>query len=412
GQSLTYAELNARANRVAHYLRRQGVGPESAVSLLMERSMEMIVGLLGVLKAGGAYVPLNPSLPLERLAFMSEDAKTRVLLTVEALRQNLPDSAAATVICLDGDKEAISAENDENPAGGATPDNLAYVIYTSGSTGRPKGVMISHRSIANRLLWMQATYPLTPDNRLLQKTVFNFDASVWEFFVPLMSGATLVMARPGGHQDSAYLVQTIAEQRITTLQVVPSMLEVLLDEAGFAECESLRRVFCGGEALTLRAQERFYQTLGSARLHNLYGPTEVSIDASYSDCERGQDYGVTQGVVPIGRPLTNVQVYLLDEYLNPVPWGVTGELHVGGVVLARGYLNRPELTAEKFIPDPFSAQKGARLYRTGDLARHLPSGALEFLGRRDHQVKLRGFRIELAEIETTLEQYPLVKSAV
>jgi amino acid adenylation domain-containing protein/FkbM family methyltransferase len=410
GESLTYEELNARANRVAHYLRRHGVGPESAVSLLMERSMEMLVGLLGVLKAGGAYVPLNASLPLERLAFMSEDANTRVFVTVEALRQNLPDSAE-TIICLDGDNEAISAESD-NPEGGATPDNLAYVIYTSGSTGRPKGVMISHRSIANRLLWMQATYPLTPDDRLLQKTVFNFDASVWEFFVPLMSGATLVMARPGGHQDSAYLVQTIAEQRITTLQVVPSMLEVLLDEAGFAECESLRRVFCGGEALTLRAQERFYQTLGSARLHNLYGPTEVSIDASYSDCERGQDYGVTQGVVPIGRPLANVQVYLLDEYLNPVPWGVTGELHVGGVGLARGYLNRPELTAEKFIPDPFSTQKGARLYRTGDLARHLPSGALEFLGRRDHQVKLRGFRIELGEIEAVLRHHPAVKDAV
>jgi amino acid adenylation domain-containing protein len=411
GESLRYEELNRRANRVAHYLRGQGVGPESAVSVLLERSIEMVVALLGVLKAGGAYVPLNPSLPAERLAYMAEDAQTRVLVTEEGLRESWPETGA-TVISLDGEGQEIAAESEENPAGGARPDNLAYVIYTSGSTGQPKGVMITHRAIANRLLWMQATYPLTAADRLLQKTVFNFDASVWEFFVPLMSGATLVMARPGGHQDSGYLVQTIVEQRITTLQVVPSMLEVLLEEAGFGKCESLRRVFCGGEALTLRTQEQFYQALEGARLHNLYGPTEVSIDASYWDCERGQDYGVTQGVVPIGRPLANVQVYLLDEYLKPVPMGVTGEVHVGGVGLARGYLNRPELTGEKFIPDPFSAKAGARLYRTGDLARHLPGGALEFLGRRDHQVKLRGFRIELGEIETTLEQHPLVKRAV
>jgi amino acid adenylation domain-containing protein len=407
GERVTYKQLNDRANRVAHYLRRQGVGPETRVGLLMERSVEMVVGLLGVLKAGGAYVPLDPSYPKERISLILDDARPAALLTQRRLAASLQDQQLP-VLSLDGDGTVIAGESDENPEGGATPDNLAYVIYTSGSTGRPKGVMISHRSIANRLLWMQATYPLTPDDRLLQKTVFNFDASVWEFFVPLMSGATLVMARPGGHQDSAYLEQTIAKQRITTLQVVPSMLEVLLDEAGFAECESLRRVFCGGEALTLRAQERFYQTLGSARLHNLYGPTEVSIDATAWDCRPGGEHHL----VPIGKPLSNVKVYLLNDSQQPVPKGLAGELHVGGVGLARGYLNLAELTAEKFIPDPFSEEPGARLYRTGDLARHLPDGALEFLGRRDHQVKLRGFRIELAEIETTLEEHPLVKRAV
>jgi amino acid adenylation domain-containing protein/FkbM family methyltransferase len=386
------------------------VGPEVGVGVLLERSPEMVAALLAILKAGGFYVPLNPSLPRERLLLMLEDAQVKVVLTVE----HLLDVAAGSelkVICLDRESEGDAAGEAEDVRRGATPDNLAYVIYTSGSTGRPKGVMIPHRAIANRLLWMQSAYPLGEDDSVLQKTVFSFDASVWEFFVPLMSGATLVLARPGGHQDAAYLAEAVVRHGVTTLQLVPSMLRVMLDEPGFANCSSLKRLFCGGEALPLDLQERFYSTL-DADLHNLYGPTEVSIDASYWDCVRGHDYGATRGNVPIGRPLSNVQVYLLDAHLRPVPFGATGEVYVGGRGLARGYLGRPDLTAEKFVPDPFSVETGARLYRTGDLGRLLPQGAIEFLGRVDHQVKLRGFRIELGEIETALRRHPDVGEAV
>jgi amino acid adenylation domain-containing protein len=410
GGRLTYEELEERAEALARRLGRAGVGPEVGVGVLLERSPEMVAALLAILKAGGFYVPLNPSLPRERLLLMLEDAQVKVVLTVE----HLLDVAAGSelkVICLDRESEGDAAGEAEDVRRGATPDNLAYVIYTSGSTGRPKGVMIPHRAIANRLLWMQSAYPLGEDDSVLQKTVFSFDASVWEFFVPLMSGATLVLARPGGHQDAAYLAEAVVRHGVTTLQLVPSMLRVMLDEPGFANCSSLKRLFCGGEALPLDLQERFYSTL-DADLHNLYGPTEVSIDASYWDCVRGHDYGATRGNVPIGRPLSNVQVYLLDAHLRPVPFGATGEVYVGGRGLARGYLGRPDLTAEKFVPDPFSVETGARLYRTGDLGRLLPQGAIEFLGRVDHQVKLRGFRIELGEIETALRRHPDVGEAV
>lgn len=405
-QRLTYGELNARANQLARYLRRQGVGPESLVGLFVERSVEMMVGLLAIWKAGGAYLPIDPGYPADRVRCILQDAQPLMLLTQERLGKRLEGQAGA-VFCIDGDWQAAGSESAEDFESGVRDENLAYVIYTSGSTGKPKGVMIAHRAIGNRLLWMQSRFPLQADSRLLQKTSISFDASVWELFLPLISGATLVIARPGGHQDSAYLVRTIAERNITTLQLVPSMLQVLLEEPGVQDCTSLRDVFCGGEALPAALQAKFYSLL-KAELHNLYGPTEVSIDATFWDCEADD----RQGIVPIGRPLDNVEVYLLDESQQLVPMGVAGEIYVGGAGLARGYVNRPDLTAERFIPEPFSGAPGRRLYRTGDLARHLPDGAIEFLGRVDHQVKLRGFRIELGEIEATLAAHALVERAV
>jgi len=405
GQRLTYRELNERANQLAHHLWARGVAPEVRVGLCAERSIEMVVGLLGILKAGGVYVPLDPAYPQERLSFMLADAQVRVLLTQERLRGML-SSDAAQVISLDAQAGEFIVERTQNPGDGAATENLAYVIYTSGSTGRPKGVMVTHRAICNRVLWMCRQFPLEPADRVLQKTPFSFDASIWEFFLPLFSGAQLVMARPGGHQDSAYLVEAVREHEVKILQLVPSMLRVFLGEEGVEECRGLRHLFCGGEKLTVSDRERFYRKL-NGQLHNLYGPTEASIDATYWRCEAEE----SKANVPIGRPIANVRVYLLDRHLQPVVVGSPGELHIGGVGLARGYLNGPELTAERFIPDPFSVEPGERLYRTGDLARYTADGRIEYLGRIDQQVKLHGFRIEVGEIEFVLCQKPGVKTA-
>ncbi|MDQ3917141.1 MAG: amino acid adenylation domain-containing protein, partial [Acidobacteriota bacterium] len=391
------------------HLRSLGVGAESLVGLLMERSAEMVVSLLGVLKAGGAYVPLDPSYPAERLRFMLEDARVSVLLTQERL-VGLTEGggvAGGPVVAVDTERALTEGGAAANVESGVTPDNLAYVIYTSGSTGRPKGAMNTHRAICNRLVWMQEEYRLTGRDSVLQKTPFSFDVSVWEFFWPLMTGARLVVAKPGGHQDSVYLIEVIKQNEITTLHFVPSMLQVFLEEPTARGCDSLVRVICSGEALPYELQERFFERLG-AELHNLYGPTEAAVDVTYWACERG---GARQ-VVPIGRPIANIRIYLLDGRMNLVPEGVGGELYIGGVGLARGYLNRPELTAEKFVPDPFSKEPGARLYRTGDLARHLPDGSIKYLGRIDHQVKIRGLRIELGEIEAALGQHPDLQETV
>ncbi|HEY9747253.1 MAG TPA: amino acid adenylation domain-containing protein, partial [Allocoleopsis sp.] len=410
GQHLSYADLNQRANQLAHHLQSLGVQPDTLVGICVDRSLEMVIGLLGILKAGGAYVPFDPSYPSERLAFMLEDAQVPILLTQTHLVDRLPPHQAK-VICLDADWEQIAQGYKHNPKSGVTPDNLAYVIYTSGSTGKPKGAMNTHRGICNRLLWMQDEYQLRESDRVLQKTPFSFDVSVWEFFWPLMSGARLVVARPEGHKDPAYLVQLIAEQQITTLHFVPSMLRVFLEEPGVECCQSIRQVMCSGEALPVDLQTRFLERC-AAQLHNLYGPTEAAVDVTYWHCQPEEN----QRSVPIGRAIANTQMYVLDGQLQPVPIGIVGELYIGGVNVARGYLNRPELTAERFIADPFAIEGKSyptpRLYKTGDLGRYRPDGAIDYLGRIDHQVKLRGFRIELGEIESDLTQHPDIQEAV
>ncbi len=396
GETLTYRELDDRAGRLAARLRRLGAGPEIRVGIAAERSLELVVGLLGILKAGACYVPLDPSYPAERLAFMLEDSQEGIeepiLLTQERLASALPPHRGR-VLLLD---EIMDAAPVAAPV--VLPEHPAYVIYTSGSTGRPKGAVNSHRAIVNRLVWMQEEYGLTPGDVVLQKTPFSFDVSVWELFWPLMVGARLVVARPGGHQDTAYLAGLIRREGVTTLHFVPSMLQVFLEQPGVETCASLRRVICSGEALPFELQQRFFAKMGSfAGLHNLYGPTEAAVDVAVWACESNG----ARPIVPIGRPISNLGIHILDRSLHPAPMGVPGELHIAGVGLARGYLNRPAMTAERFIPDPFGPP-GARLYRTGDLSRYLPDGRIEYLGRLDHQVKIRGFRIELGEIEATL----------
>ena len=405
-QELTYTELNTRANQLAHYLRKLGVGPDVLVGICVERSLEMVVGLLGILKAGGAYMPLDPEYPKDRLSFMLADAQVTVLLTLDRHLERLPEHEGK-VVCVDGNWQTIAQESNENPANVATADHLAYIIYTSGSTGKPKGVMIPHKALANYMGWMQSTFPLTVEDRVVQKTPFSFDASIWEFYLPLLAGARLVMARPGGHQDSAYLVKLLEEQHITVLHVVPSLLHVLLEEKEFPGCTSLRRVFCGGEELSVELQERFFSTHG-AELYNMYGPTETTITSIFWPCKATDAYRR----VPIGRPIANTQIYILDDHLQPVPIGLPGNLYVGGHGLARGYLNRPDLTAEMFIPNPFRTKPGSHLYNSGDRAKYHPDGTITFLGRVDHQVKIRGFRIEPGEIETVLSSQREVAASV
>ncbi|UCG11947.1 MAG: amino acid adenylation domain-containing protein [Deltaproteobacteria bacterium] len=403
---LTYRELNRRANQLARYLRSLGVGPDTLVGLYMERSLEMIIGIYGVLKSGGAYVPLDPEYPPDRVAYMIEDSQIPIILTQQNLLESLPKHEAK-VVCLDSEWITIAREKTDNLDGGAIHENLAYVIYTSGSTGKPKGVMNEHRAICNRILWMQDEYGLTESDRVLQKTPFSFDVSVWEFFWPLVVGARLVVARPAGHKDSAYLVKLIIEEEITTLHFVPSMLQIFLEEAGVENCASLKRVICSGEALSYELQKQFFDRL-KVELHNLYGPTEAAVDVTYWPCNPETDLPI----VPIGFPVANTKIYILDQKLQPVPIGVSGELHIGGVQVARGYLNRHDLTSEKFISDPYSSNTNARLYKTGDLARWLPDGSIEYLGRADFQVKIHGLRIELGEIEAMLRDYEGISQSV
>ncbi|HYW05472.1 MAG TPA: amino acid adenylation domain-containing protein, partial [Longimicrobium sp.] len=405
-ETLTYADLNARANRLAHHLAGLGVGPDARVAVWMERGPEMVVALLAVLKAGGAYLPLDPDAPAERLRALLVDSAPAVVLTQAALAGRLADGRVP-VLALDADAAAWAERPASNPArAGLTPDHVAYVIYTSGSTGTPKGVMNAHRGVVNRLAWMHRAYGLGAGEAVLQKTPYTFDVSVWEFFWPLAVGARLVVARPGGHRDPAYLVDTIVGEGITTLHFVPSMLRAFLEHAGVERCPAPLRVMCSGEALPAALTRRFHERLPGAELHNLYGPTEAAVDVTAWRCVAGAG-----DVVPIGRPMANVRIYLLDGRMSPVPTGVAGELYIGGVQVARGYLGQPGLTAERFVPDPFGGA-GARLYRTGDLARWLGDGAIEYLGRNDFQVKVRGFRIEPGEIEARLTEHPGVREAV
>ncbi|MBD2362774.1 amino acid adenylation domain-containing protein [Anabaena minutissima FACHB-250] len=407
-QQLTYQELNNRANQLAHYLQTLEIKLETLVAVCVERSLEMVVCLLGILKAGGAYVPIDPEYPQERIAYMLEDSQVKVLLTQEKLLTQIPQHQAHT-ICIDTEWKKISTQPNTNLKSGVKPDNLAYVIYTSGSTGKPKGAMNTHKGICNRLLWMQETYQINSTDSVLQKTPFSFDVSVWEFFWTLLTGARLVIAQPGGHRDSSYLINLIIQEQITTLHFVPSMLQIFLASRGVEKCTSIKRVICSGEALPLDLQNRFFERL-DCELHNLYGPTEAAIDVTFWQCQKHSSLKT----VPIGRPIANTQIYILDEHLQPVDFGVIGEIYIGGVGVARGYLNRAELTEEKFIPNPFKDSKIASkyLYKTGDLARYLPDGNIEYIGRTDYQIKIRGYRIEIGEIENVLSLHPQVREAV
>lgn len=404
GETLTYRELDRRANQLAHHLRKQGVGPNVLAAVCMERSLETVIAVLGVVKAGGAYVPIDPGYPVERLGFMLQDTQAPVILAQERLLPRL-QGWAERVICLDADWAVIAREPETPPAISLDPENLAYVIYTSGSTGQPKGTMIPHRALVNHMLWMARLFPLSAEDRVIQRTPFSFDASVWEFYGPLMCGARLVLARPEGHQEIGYLVDTITQQRITIIQTAPAILSLLANHPRFAECTSLRHIFCGGEALPPELPALIQQKL-TAQVHNLYGPSEACIDTTIFTWPFGQRLPFS----PIGRPIDNVRVYILDARLQPVPIGVPGELYVAGAGLGQGYWRRPELTQEHFLADPFVP--GERMYRSGDLARYLPDGNFEFLGRVDFQVKIRGLRVELEEIEAVLSQHPAVQQAV
>ncbi|MEW6735757.1 MAG: amino acid adenylation domain-containing protein, partial [Acidobacteriota bacterium] len=406
GEHLSYLELNQRANQLAHYLRELGVGPDRLVTICVKPSLEAVVAILAVLKAGGAYVPLDPMYPEERFRLIFQDTNTEVLLTQQELLDNF-NSIDCEVICLDTDWQQIASHSVEIPVVTMSPENLAYVIYTSGSTGTPKGVMISHAAVCNRLLWGQDVYSFSTEDKNLLLVSLSFDVSVLELFMPLIAGASLVVAHSNGYLDTDYLFDLITEEEITVFNVVPSMLRVLVTEKRLADCNSLKYLFCGGEAMPGDLPAQFY-ALSGAELHNYYGPSEATIDTTFWICSRESD----QTVIPIGYPIGNLQVYVLDSHLQPVPMGVMGELHIGGVGLARGYLNRPDVTAEKFLPNPYSNKAGARLYRTGDLARWLPDGSIEYLGRTDHQVKIRGYRIELGEIESALNQHPDVHESV
>ncbi|HET8890585.1 MAG TPA: amino acid adenylation domain-containing protein [Candidatus Angelobacter sp.] len=412
-ESVNYDELNRRANRLAHHLREIGVKADERVGVCAERGVDMVVALLATLKAGGAYVPLDPEYPDDRLQYMMKNASPAAVLTQPHLQERLKAFSGRDlpVIALSPAArwQEQSAANCEHDEGGVNPERLAYVIYTSGSTGTPKGVMIEHRSIVNRLIWMQNAYGLKTEDAVLQKTPFSFDVSVWEFFWPLLVGARLVMARPGWHKDPIYLSETIERNRITTLHFVPSMLQAFLELGDSRRCSSVKRIICSGEALSADVAWRCREVLPLADLHNLYGPTEATVDVTSWTYPASGEKATT---IPIGRPIANTRVYILDKNMHPVPVGVVGELYIGGVQIARGYLNRQDLTAERFVKDPVASQPGARIYRTGDLARWLEDGNIEYLGRNDYQVKIRGFRIELGEIEARLSEHPQVREVV
>ena len=404
--SLSYHELNQKSNQLAHYLRARGVDLESKVGLCLERSASMVVSILAVLKAGGAYVPLEPGYPPERLTYMLQDSGVHTLVTERRFLQRLPH-IETQLICLEEEQYEIGCCDVNNIPSKVQGSNAAYVIYTSGSTGVPKGAVNTHEGIRNRILWMQERYQLQSQDRVLQKTPFSFDVSVWEFLWPLMSGARLVVARPEGHKDPRYLSEVIKKEGITVLHFVPSMLAEFLEETGEPQSWKLRAVMSSGEELSKKTVERFFKDMRGVQLHNLYGPTEAAVDVTSYTCTTNEQHAT----ISIGRPIANIQIYILNRAGMLCPVGVPGELYIGGLGVGRGYSNRPELTAERFVPDPFALEAGARLYRSGDLATWREDGNIEFLGRNDFQVKVRGHRIELGEIEAVIRSCPGVREA-
>jgi len=402
GASLTYRELEARANQLAHHLIAAGARPDQPIGVCLERSLDLIVALLAILKTGAPYLPIDPSYPALRVRAILDDAAC-TLVVGHARHRAAFDGVSA--VWLDASQGAIASRPTARPRVAIDGDTAAYVIFTSGSTGRPKGAVVTHAGLRNRLAWMQDAFALDADDVVLHKTPVSFDVSVWELCWAFMAGARLVVARPEGHRDPGYLAEVIRAERVTTVHFVPSLLGPFLDVVRGAPAPSLRRVICSGEALTA-SLERAFAVMPGAELHNLYGPTEATIDVSWWRCDASR----RAATVPIGFPIANTRLYVLDRERQPVPIGAPGELFIGGVQLARGYCRRPDLTAERFVPDPFAP--GERMYRTGDLARHRRDGAIEFLGRIDHQVKIRGFRIELEEVEAVLREHPQVREVV
>ncbi|MFP4575688.1 MAG: amino acid adenylation domain-containing protein, partial [Coleofasciculus sp.] len=406
-QTITYRELNRRANQVAHYLQTLQVGPDVLVGICLERSLNMVIGLLGILKAGGAYVPLDPAYPQERLALMIEDSQVPVIVTEQDQLIRLPDTQAQ-VVCLDTDQQTIAKHSPENLDSGVTPDHLAYTIYTSGSTGKPKGVQVLHRGLVNFLTSMSVAPGLTPNDTLLAVTTICFDIAGLELYLPLIVGADIVLVTRDVAADGTQLIPVLQASGATVMQATPATWRMLL-AAGWQGTPQLK-ILCGGEPMSRELARQLLERCDS--LWNMYGPTETTIWSAVHKVESAEK------PIPIGRPIANTQLYLAHPEQNSsdpirfVPVEEPGELLIGGVGLARGYFNRPDLTDERFIPDPFSSELGARLYRTGDLARYLPDGTLECLGRLDHQVKIRGFRIELGEIESALYQHPGIRDAV
>ena len=398
-EQLTYRQLNERANQLAHYLRKLGVGPETLVGICVERSLEMVVGILGVLKAGGAYVPMDPAYPKDRIAYMLEDSAAPVVLTQERLLADLPPTEAR-VIALDRDWNRVAGEPTANPIPAATAENLAYLIYTSGSTGKPKGVLVEHRGVGNLAREQQKLCKVTASSRVVQLASFSFDAAVSEMVMALFCGATLCM----GHRDSlmpgAGLTSFIHRHRVTVATFTPSSLAMMDEHA--PELSTLSTLIVAGEACPPDLAMKWAAT--GRDVINGYGPTETTVCATMGEMN-------SNGELPIGRPLSNVRVYVINQHLQPVPVGVPGELYIGGVGVARGYLHRPDLTEERFLPDPFSPESGARMYKTGDLVKWRPDGNLEYIGRIDNQVKIRGFRIELGEVEAAVQQMPGVREA-
>ncbi|MFC2140845.1 amino acid adenylation domain-containing protein [Acidobacteriota bacterium] len=417
-QTFTYRELNEKANQVAWLLRRKGVEPDHTVAVMVERSLEMIAGLMAILKSGGAYLPISPDYPGKRINHMLMDSSTKIILTqgkfVDKIKANL--DMEIEIINLEADEHFQESPVNLPPING--PQNLAYVIYTSGSTGKPKGVMIEHCSVVNRLHWMQKKYPINENDTILQKTPFFFDVSVWELFWWSIVGASVCFLLSGFEKFPQAIVETVETSHITTMHFVPSMMSAFLgymeNSGEIQRLANLKRVFCSGEALKPAHVERFNKTLyqqNGTRLTNLYGPTEATVDVSYFDCPTETD-GTEIQCIPIGKPIDNIQLYILDEDFREQPVGTEGELCIGGVGLARGYLNRPKLTSKKFVEHRSYGSYRSYIYRTGDLARWLPDGNIEFLGRMDFQVKIRGLRIELGEIESILSNHPAVQDCV
>ncbi|PYC13225.1 non-ribosomal peptide synthetase, partial [Pseudomonas mosselii] len=406
GERLSYRQLDEQANRLAHHLIELGVKPDDRVAICVERGVSMVVGLLAILKAGGAYVPLDPGYPVGRIRHMLEDSAPLAVLVHSATR-GVPGEVAVPQVDLDQPTwEALPATCPR--VTGLTPRHLAYVIYTSGSTGTPKGVMVEHRSVVNLVRWAAGLCPTRAGGALLHKTPISFDASVWELFWPLGSGLRLVLARADGQRDADYVAREIIERQVSVVQFVPALLQQFVEQARSAQCTSLTDIVCGGGELTEALARQVRQRLPQVRLHNVYGPTETTVDCSVWTLDPGQP--IPPGALPIGRPIDNTRLYVLDAHDQPVPWGVAGQLHIGGAGVARGYLGLPEQQAERFIASPFA--KGERLYRSGDLVRQAADGSLAFLGRNDHQVKLRGLRIEPGEIEACLNRLPGVREAL